>query len=319
MFLLFSQFQYLVPERHYRLTDISLVIFQRHALHTFASALMKVTPYSRQNSCRVLFKTGQMGRQDRATQTNRQQHRYGNACRLAMKALLKLISSLVLPLMLGIFTVVITFHQQRTAREQRLEDRLDDRHKSQEQRKQELDIANMGRETQMKATNNQYQDEVLVAYIKEIADSLEKSNGSIMSDSIMATIARAKTLNTIRQLDGTRNSHVIRFLYEARQLTTTKQSSALDISTVQLVNIDKSILKTVSDIGTLSLVGALLRNCTINHTSLRDIDFSSTEIDDSDFTSSELDSVQIQFGRLKNVNFTYSTFRYAMLHLSFQT
>ena len=288
-----------------------------------------------------------MDRQDRTTQTDGQQRRHRSAYGLAVKHVLKLISSLILPLTLGIFTMVITFHQQNMAREQRLEDRnelreqrledrnelreqrledqnelreqrLEDRNESREQRQQDLHIANMGRETQIKATINQYQDEVLVAYIKEIADSLEKSKGSIMSDSIMATIARAKTLNTIRQLDGTRNSHVIRFLYEARQLTTTNRSLALDISSAELLNIDKNILKTVSNIGTLSLIGAWLRNCTINHTSLRDIDFSFTQLDDIDFSSSELDSIQIQSGRLTNVNFTSATFRYAMLHSSFK-
>ena len=253
-----------------------------------------------------------MDRQDRTTQTNGQQRHYRTVCGLAVKAVLKLISSLILPLMLGVFTMVITFHQQNTAREQRLEDR----NESRAQRQQDLDVANLGRETQINATKNQYQDEVLVAYIKEIADSLKESNGSIMSDSIMATIARAKTLNTIRQLDGTRNSHVIRFLYEARQLTTTNRSVALDISTAELRNIDKSILKTVSNIGTLSLIGVWLRNDTIDHTSLSDIDFSFTQLDDIDFSSSELDSVQFQSGQLRNVSFASTTFRYVSIQLS---
>jgi uncharacterized protein YjbI with pentapeptide repeats len=282
--------------------------------------------YSRQNYRRVLFKKSQLKRQDRTSQRDGQQSRYRTVYGLTVKDVLQFLSSLVLPLMLGIFTVVITFHQQTTAREQRLEDRialreqrLEDRDESRQQRKQDLDIANIGREAQANATNRQYQDGLLVAYTKDTSELLERYNGSLTSNSLISALARAKAFSTIRQLDGLRNSLIIRFLYEAGQLTTTNQSSALDISTVELANIDKSVFKTVPKIGILSLAGALLKNCTFNHTSLRDIDLSSTQLDDIDFSSSELDFVQIISGQLRNVNFTSATFRYAMLHSPFKT
>ena len=55
---------------------------------------------------------------------------------LSMKHILKLISALILPVVLGVFTIVITFHQQKMAREQR----LGDQHQLRQQPQQELSM-----------------------------------------------------------------------------------------------------------------------------------------------------------------------------------
>ncbi|CAM4847370.1 unnamed protein product [Rotaria magnacalcarata] len=74
-------------------------------------------------------------------------HRCCN-CDLTMKALLQFISSLLLPLMLGVFTIIITIQQQRVATEQRMQDlnnsvqqRAEDRQMALEQRAQDKLIA----------------------------------------------------------------------------------------------------------------------------------------------------------------------------------
>jgi hypothetical protein len=79
-----------------------------------------------------------MGQQDQAIQTHKPSWQFREFCNIRVKDIFQFCSSLMLPLILGIFTVVITFHQQKTACEQRLEDR----NESREQRMQELDIAN---------------------------------------------------------------------------------------------------------------------------------------------------------------------------------
>ena len=60
---------------------------------------------------------------------------------LSREHTIQIVSALVLPLLLGVFTVVITFQQQKVARDQWLEDRnelreqrLEDRNESQQQR-----------------------------------------------------------------------------------------------------------------------------------------------------------------------------------------
>ena len=108
---------------------------------------------------------------DQATMTENTPRRETGG--LNMKQILNLASSLLLPLMLGIFTVVITFQQQRVATEQRVEDRRlaeqqreqdlnlstiqrqEDRHSAQEQREQDLRNWVLQREQDMNTSRQQ--------------------------------------------------------------------------------------------------------------------------------------------------------------------
>ncbi len=77
----------------------------------------------------------------RIVSSKRRSQHSRRCCGLSVKDGLQFLSSLILPLMLGVFTVVITFQQQKLAQEQRIEDmnvarqqRLEDRNESQLQR-----------------------------------------------------------------------------------------------------------------------------------------------------------------------------------------
>jgi uncharacterized protein YjbI with pentapeptide repeats len=229
--------------------------------------------------------------------------------------------------MLGVFTVVITFQQQKLAQEQRIEDmnvarqqRLEDRNESQSQREQDKNdsrlqreqdwnIAQMAQTAQNKAINDQYQDAVLVAYIKEVGNLLEKKNGTLTSDPLTHTLARVKTLNAIRQLDGTRSIHVLRFLYEAGQLTNTNQFIALDISTAELTGIDFRKSGRLLDTGEISLAGVYLVNSTFIDMPLISVNFSSAELRNVNFSSAEVINVNFSSAELRNVNFSSTQLR----------
>ncbi len=257
--------------------------------------------------------------QEQATQTEQIQNQYRQYFSLTSKNVLKFVSSLILPLMLGVFTVVITFHQQKVAREQRIEDiqlarqqRLEDKNESQLQRKLEWDIAIKNQEVQSKAASDRYRDEVLVAYIKEIGDFLKENNGSLTSDSLIHTLARVKTLNAIGQLDGSRQIRIIRFLYETGQLTNTN-NSALDISTAELTDIDFRTFTPSKEIEQLSLAGVYLRNCTFEGMSLFNVNFSFARLDNVNFSSAGLENVNFPSAELDMSTFhllrsTMSTF-----------
>ncbi|CAF1307610.1 unnamed protein product [Rotaria sordida] len=131
------------------------------------------------------------------------------------------------------------------SRYQRLEDlngsryqRLEDLNESREQRQVEEKAANQSNEFQRQLTTERYRDELLVAYIKDMATLLEKSNGSLTADEVTATVARAKTLTIFRQLDAQRNIQIVRFLHEAKQLSGIHKNSSLDLSTAKLLDID---------------------------------------------------------------------------------
>lgn len=219
--------------------------------------------------------------------------------------LLKFLSSLILPLMLGIFTVVITFEQQKAARQQRLEDK----NESRLQREQDWTIAQLAQTAQNKATSDRYRDEVLVAYIKEIGDLLKENKGSLTQTPLTHTLARVKTLNTIRQLDGPRQIHVLRFLYEAKQLINTDESFPLDISTAKLIDIDFRTFTPSNKLERLSLTGVYLHNCTFTGMTIEAVDFSSSHFTYSDFSSTEFSKSNLSWTRFDHLSFASAKFK----------
>ncbi|CAF4097018.1 unnamed protein product [Rotaria sordida] len=183
-------------------------------------------------------------------------------CRLTLKDGLQFISSLLLPLMLGVFTVIITLEQQRISQEQRSQDlaelrlqREEDMNNSMLQRALDKQIAKEQREQdelrrvqdlniseskrahddelaekqrdllekqklhELAIETQRHQDALLVAYMNEVGTLLEKNNGCLSANPLTATLVRVKTLTLARQIDSTRNTQVVQFLYEAGQLT----------------------------------------------------------------------------------------------------
>ena len=227
------------------------------------------------------------------------------------QTLVKFLSSLMLPLMLGIFTIVVTFQQQSVARQQRLEDK----NESRLQREQDWNIAQLAQFAQNKATSDRYRDEVLLAYIKEIGDLLKENNGSLTQTALTHTLARAKTLNTIRQLDGPRQVHILRFLYEAKQLISTNESLPLDMSTAILADIDFRKFTPSKRIKKMSLAGVYLQNCTFAEMQLEEFDFSSAHLSHINFSSTELFHSNFSFAQFDDVTFASAELE----HLNFSS
>jgi hypothetical protein len=241
---------------------------------------------------------------EQATQTEQIDGRYSSSFTQITKHTLKFLPSLIIPTMLGVFTVVITVHQQKIAREQRIEDLQ----LAREQRNEDQQV-------QSRFTRDRYRDEVLVTYIKEVSDLLERNNGSFTTSPLAATLARIKTLNILRQLDGSRQIYIIRFLYEARQLTDVNGPAALDISTGELTEVDFRTSTSFSRLEKISLAGVHLRNCTFSDISLVHVNFSFARLYNTEFSSARrlfyvnfssavLDNVTFSSGWLVGVNFS---------------
>ena len=127
--------------------------------------------YNRQNYRRVSLKRGQLNRQDRTTQTDGQQSRYRTICGLTVKDVLTLISSLILPLVLGIFTVISASNQQKEVIRQQ--------ERGVSLRQQEWEISKSQNELQRQMTADRYRDDLLVTYTKDISVLLKENSGSL--------------------------------------------------------------------------------------------------------------------------------------------
>ena len=224
----------------------------------------------------------------------RRQHR-GRSKIFTTKNTLQLLSSLLLPLMLGIFTVVITFHQQKAAQQQRQEDRQ---------------AAEQLRDLERNHNDERYHNDVINSYVIDIATFLRENNGSLTSNSVISTLARIKTLNAFRQLDSQRNMRVVRFLYEASQLTGTEEYSALDLSTAELRDIDfRDIAISKKNLPQISLAGILLFNVTFIDLEIEHASFSSSHFEDVDFSNATLNHVDSSFATFNRVNVAFTKFQ----------
>ena len=213
-----------------------------------------------------------------------------------LQGVLKFISSLLLPLALGVFTVVITFEQQKAAKQQRDEDRL---------------ASELQREQDKILNDEAYKNELLNTYIKDIAKLLDEKNGSLTFDKVTATISRAKTLNTFRELDPQRIIRIIRFLHEAGQLNYLQSPSSLDLSTAELRGIDfRESAINKQKLANLSLIGMFLSDAIFTGIEMNSINFANTQFDNVSFSSNRLSKVNFLSTKFYNASFFFSRHEY---------
>ncbi len=162
-------------------------------------------------------------------------------------------SSLLVPLMIAIFTIVTTVSQMNLAKQQREQDlqivkdnREKDERIEESRRERDFEIANQTRILQneieekrraaeAKAHQDQQMNTVLAVCLKDMTE-LMLSRNFTLTDNLMATVVRAKTLTTFGQLDGKRKDHLVRFLFEARMIGAGRPS--LDLKGADLSNMD---------------------------------------------------------------------------------
>lgn len=106
---------------------------------------------------------------------------------------------------------------------------------------------------------------------------------TLKADPIVATIARAKTLEVVRQLDAYRKVHLIEFLYEVKQLQSNGQP--LDLFDAEMADLNFTRGREIHrNLRHLSLPEALLTNSSFSRRDLAYADSSG-----SDLTSARLD------------------------------
>ncbi|CAF3793996.1 unnamed protein product [Rotaria magnacalcarata] len=241
---------------------------------------------------------------------------------LKLKGGLKFISALFLPLALGVFTVVITLQQQSAAKQQRDEDRTaaeqqraEDRNASRLQRFEDRNASQEQRQLERDLDDQRYKNGMFDTYIKEMGKLLQENNGSLTFNRVTATLARVKTLNIFRQLDGQRNIRVIRFLYEAEQLTETQENRSLDLSTAKLLDIDfHNTAVDEKSWDQLSLTSAYFNNATAYWSNFKQVTCVGARFDDTNLSGSTFWHANAKRTSFKRVDLTKVEFTGANLY-----
>ena len=159
---------------------------------------------------------------------------------IPIREFLKLISQILIPLMIGTFTLVIALQQHNLNKENRKKD-LDiaDRNRQQQfqideqRRAQELALDEARRLQDLSIAENYQRDLVFNQYIRDLTNILLENN-YFLSRSILNLIIRPKTLTILRQLDPSRKVLLIKFLYESKMLRTDYENIRVDLTDADL-------------------------------------------------------------------------------------
>ena len=171
------------------------------------------------------------------------------SCNVCGKTTSKVISSIIVPLLIGLATVLISVVQLQIANKQRAQD---------------IQIATERREQDLHVADALQKDLVLAAYIEQMSE-LMLSPSFTINDPIVANICRAKTLIAHRQLDSKRKTHLIKFLYAANVIR--HYQPHIHLADAELDNIDLSETCEVENRYLSDLSELSFERTTLNHAS----------------------------------------------------
>ncbi|CAF3332169.1 unnamed protein product [Rotaria socialis] len=143
-------------------------------------------------------------------------HQKSNDRIFTLKEIIKLMSSFLLAMQN--ITLQQRAEDRQLARERReLEKTIADEKREQEYNisAEQRDISEKQRKHGLDIQIQQYRNTLLVEYIREIGQMLERNQGSLANNTIIATLARVQTLSIVRQFDSHGKAQIIQFLYEA--------------------------------------------------------------------------------------------------------
>ncbi|CAF1683483.1 unnamed protein product, partial [Adineta ricciae] len=155
-----------------------------------------------------------------------------------------------------------------------------------------LIIANHTREQDLLIANTLRWDTIFAAYIDNVSSIARASNFSFDTiDPLLTSIIRAKTMTVCRQLDVTRKTYLIRFLFEPKAILSHRHVIDLSVSAFST--------KQTASLEDISLTGVSLTNAS----------FAVRQFVGANFTESNLQGANFQYASLRNVSFRMAILR----------
>lgn len=227
------------------------------------------------------------------------------------KTLWDLLSVFLIPLMIGIGTIGVTWQQNFLSERQHESDQL---------------IAKENRQKDLQIADEQQKEEILVNYQKEISDLLLNYKlGSSAKGDPVREVARAKTLAALRRLDANREGILLQFLHESQLIRVDQpvvsladadlhgmvlksKVQVLDVSTTEQTS-DKnasSSTYTISTFGWMSLEEKApdLSNADLSGTDLSNADLSGINLSRTDLSNVYLYHANLGDANLQGANLT---------------
>ncbi|UJR06639.1 hypothetical protein I4U23_010923 [Adineta vaga] len=228
------------------------------------------------------------------------------------KDTLKIVGTLLVPLVLGIATTVLSVQHAKL---------------SEKNRENDLKIAWQERQQDAYLADQSENERILATYLHDISMMLLDKNMTLDKFHVVSSIIRAKTLTTLLQLDSKRKRQVIIFLYETKLIAKESDYPSINLFDAELDNLDMNLPKlrqsqySVYNVLQIQLRGVSLINSSFRYRNLDFSDFSQADLSSSDFSWTQLPHVDFRFALVNDVDFTKAkvskaVFTYANLNRS---
>lgn len=229
---------------------------------------------------------------------------------VTIREFLRLTAQVLVPLMIGTFTIVMALQQHQFGKENRQNDiEIARQHRQQafeineQHRKQEILLDETRRSQDLSIADKYQRDSVFNSYIRELTGILLR-NKFELNRPLLDSVIRPMTLTILRQLDSSRKVLLLKFLYESKMLQTNFEETRVDLTDADLDHIEINEIH----LHNLSLVGSSLKNATFIRTDLTNADFERVDLSNSRFFNVNLNQVSFYRTNLQHVDFSQSKF-----------
>jgi uncharacterized protein YjbI with pentapeptide repeats len=257
-------------------------------------------------------------------------------CRISLQDFLKICTTALVPLMIGVMTLVITIHQHKQGNENRLNDlqiakelreqqlqleearrkqdgELEDTRRNQDRildnqrRQQDRELDEEHRRQNLEIAQATRQDLILSTYFNEMSHLLIEFNFKL-NERVRLVIVRPKTLTALQQLEPKRKTLLVEFLYESNFIR--GQHSNFDPSSINMIEANLNDIDLTHNylgrrtLSYLSLSGAQLINASFQNCNMNISNFEKALMKGVSFNGAHIGQTNFFRTSLVNTDFT---------------
>ncbi|CAF4770749.1 unnamed protein product [Rotaria sp. Silwood2] len=225
---------------------------------------------------------------------------------------MKLFAAILVPLMIGAFTVVTTLQDSNNTRYQREADltRMEGQGQLQEAAEKRQNLADLAKLHEQQDYNDRAAKELRIqnvydTYMRDLTSIILKPNINLTASELL--FVRSRTLSVLDQIDLRRKWYLIKFLYDSELLYVRDVGyrfvdlGGADLSNVRFGNTDKFSKRINLEKVRLSSID--LVNTSFNNVQLKSARFDFSDLNNASFNTISLYGVSFLLANLENVDF----------------
>lgn len=240
--------------------------------------------------------------------------------------LIKLFAAILVPLMIGAFTVITTLHDSNSARYQREADllRMERQGKLQEETEKRQRLTDLEKIREQQNYNDRVAKEARIqnvydGYMQDLTNIVLKPNVNLTVPELL--FVRSRTLSVLDQIDVKRKWYLIKFLYDSGMLFVKDSGNRYvdlgggDLSHVRFGSTENFIRKVSLEkirltnmvIVNASFYNVMLRYASFDYSDLNGSTFQATAFFGMSFFRASLDTCKFYLNRLENTSLVRSS------------